>query len=132
MIRLEFSPEIIEELLYEKRHHPHPRVRRKMEALHYKSQGMPHHQICQLSHIRGRAPWVRYFREYQEGGLDQLRKLNCHKQESLLAFHRDQIEETIAERPPATINEARCRIEALTGTKWSHTAMHRFLKRTLG
>jgi hypothetical protein len=84
MIRLEFSPEIIEQLLYEKRYHPHPRVRQKMEALYYKSLGMPHHQICQLSNIQGRATLVRYFREYQEGGLDRLRKLNFRKPESWL------------------------------------------------
>ena len=75
MIQLEFSPETIEQLQYGKRRHPHPRVRQKMEALYLKSQGMPHYQICQLVGIRGRATLVRYFREYQTGGLDQLQKL---------------------------------------------------------
>lgn len=129
MIKLEFSPEAVEELLYEKRYHPHPRVRQKMEALYYKSQGIPHHQICQLSAIRGRATLVRYFREYQEGGLDRLRKLNFRKPESILELHRGKVEEAIADKPPATINEARHRIEEITGIKRSHTAVHRFLKK---
>ena len=132
MIRLEFSPEIIEELLHEKRHHPHPRVRQKMEVLYYKSQGMPHKQIAQLSHVRARATLTRYFREYQEGGLDRLRQVNFHKPESVLALHRDQIEKAFAEKPPATINESRHIIETVTGIKRSHTAVHRFLKKTLG
>jgi transposase len=132
MIHLEFSPETIEQLLYEKRYHPHPRVRQKMEALYYKSQGMPHHQICQLSNIQGRATLVRYLREYQEGGLDRLRQLNFHKPESVLALHLDKIEEAIAEKPPATINEARHRIEEATGIKRSNTAIYRFLKKNVG
>jgi len=130
MIQLEFSPEIIEELLHEKRYHPHPRVRQKMEVLYYKSQGMPHHQICQLSNIGGRATLVRYLREYQEGGLDRLRKLNFRRPESVLELHRDKIEEAIADKPPATINAARCQIEEITGIKRSLTAVHRFLKKT--
>ena len=62
MIHLEFSPETIGKLQYEKRYHSHPRVRQKMEALYLKSQGMPHYKICQLVGIRGRATLVRYLR----------------------------------------------------------------------
>ena len=103
-----------------------------MEVLYYKSQGMPHHKICQLSNIRGRATLVRYLREYEEGGLEQLRKLNFRKPESVLTLYRDKIEEAISEKPPATINEARHRIEEVTGIKRSNTAVYRFLKKTVG
>ena len=129
MIRLEFTPETIEELLHEKRHHPHPRVRQKMEVLYYKSQNMPHQDICKLSHVRGRATFVRYFRQYQEGGLDRLRQLNFRKPESILALYRNEIAAAIAEKPPATINEARHRIAEITGIERSLTAVHRFLKK---
>jgi len=126
MIHLEFSPETIEQLHHEKRRHPHPRVRQKMEALYLKSQGMPHYQICQLVGIRGRATLVRYFREYQTGGLDQLQKLNFRKPESILVPHRDKIEEAIADEPPAGINEARHLVEEKTGVKRSNTAVRKF------
>ena len=33
MIRIEFTEEAIDKLRYERFHHPHPRVQRKMEAL---------------------------------------------------------------------------------------------------
>jgi len=131
MIRLEFTPETIEELLHEKQYHPHPRVRQKMEVLYYKSQGMPHQEICKYSNIRGRATLARYFRQYQEGGLDRLRQLNFRKPESLLALYRNEIEAAIAEKPPATINEARHRIAEITGLERSLTAVHRFLKKKL-
>jgi transposase len=129
MIHLDFSPESIEELLYERRYHPHPRVRQKMEVLYYKSQGLPHKTICELSHVRGRATLVRYFRQYQEGGVDRLRQLNFRKPESILDLYRTQIEAAIAEKAPATINEARHRIAEITGVNRSLTAVHRFLKK---
>ena len=39
LVKLTFSAEDIEQLYYERFHHPHPRVQRKMEALYLKSQG---------------------------------------------------------------------------------------------
>jgi len=129
MIHLEFSPETIEQLQYLKRHHPHPHVRKKMEALFLKSQGMPHSQICRIVGIGGRATLIRYFRDYEEGGLDQVQKLNFRKPESELELHRSTIEAMIADRPPATIKEMRHRIEEATGLKRSTTAVYRFLKK---
>ncbi|MFM8444446.1 MAG: hypothetical protein ACKN9W_14065 [Methylococcus sp.] len=96
MIQLEFTTEVIDQLRHEKRYHPPPHVRKKMEALCLKSQGMPHHQICQLVGMYGRATLVRYFREYQEGGLVRLQKLNFRRPESILMQHRDKIEEAIS------------------------------------
>jgi len=52
MIRIEFSPEDIEQLNYERYHYPHPQVQRKMEVLYLKSQGLAHQEIrrlCQIS-----------------------------------------------------------------------------------
>ena len=48
MIRITFSSEEIDELHYERFHHPHPRVQRKMEALYLKSQKYPHNEITKL------------------------------------------------------------------------------------
>jgi len=42
MIQINFSPEEIESLKYERYHHPHPHVQKKMEALYLKSQGIIH------------------------------------------------------------------------------------------
>ena len=130
MIRLEFSPETIEELRHEKRYHPHPRVRQKMEVLYHKSQGMLNEDISKITNVRGRATLVRYFREYQKGGLNQLRQVRFRKPVSVLESYRTQIEEAFAERPPATLNEARHRIAEITGVQRSLTAVHRFLKKS--
>ena len=51
MIAIDFTEEDIEALDYERYHHPHPRVQRKMEALWLKHQGLPHSQITRLAGI---------------------------------------------------------------------------------
>ena len=38
MIKIEFTPEEIDALEYERYHHPEPKVQQKMEALYLKSQ----------------------------------------------------------------------------------------------
>jgi DNA-binding NarL/FixJ family response regulator len=48
MIRIEFMEEAIAKLRYERFHHPHPRVERKMETLLLKSDGLPHKQITRI------------------------------------------------------------------------------------
>jgi hypothetical protein len=40
MIQLELTETEIEALDYERYHHPHPQVQRKMEVLYLKSQGL--------------------------------------------------------------------------------------------
>ena len=48
MIQITFTKEEIDELHYERFYHPHPRVQRKMEALHLKSQKYVHKEITKL------------------------------------------------------------------------------------
>jgi len=51
MIKLEFTEETINQLDYERYHHPHPRVQRKMNVLYLKSQGVTHQEIMRIEHI---------------------------------------------------------------------------------
>src|SRR5436305_5716659 len=46
MLRIVFSDHDIAQLRYARSHHPHPRVQQKMEALPFKSQGLPHHVLA--------------------------------------------------------------------------------------
>jgi transposase len=127
MIRIDFSQEEIELLDWERKHHPHPHVRQKMEVLYFKAMGLPHGQIGRLCQI-ARATLVRYLRQYQEGGVGELRKLRFHQPESAMVEYRHELETSFAENPPATVNEARERIERETKIKRSPTAVNRFLK----
>lgn len=74
MIRIDFNDKEIEALKYERNHHSHPRVQRKMETLLLKSQGLPHKQICQLASISAN-PLRNYLKAYIEAGIDKLKKI---------------------------------------------------------
>ena len=127
MIRIDFSHEEIEFLDWERKNHPHPRVRQKMEVLYFKAMGLPHGQIERLCQI-ARATLVRYLRQYQEGGVGELRKLRFHQPESAMMEYRQELEKSFSDNPPSTVNEARERIERETKIKRSPTAVNRFLK----
>ena len=74
MIRLEFSKSDITALAYERYHHPHPHVQRKMEVLYLKSQGLSHQEIRRLCQIGSKTTLVTYLREYEAGGIEALKQ----------------------------------------------------------
>lgn len=127
MIEIEFTEEEIQALNYERYHHPHPRVQRKMEALWLKSQGLPHKQIAKLTGISINRVTI-YLKQYKEGGIEKLKEINFRKPESELRQHTETIEAYFKEHPPATVKEAVSKIEQLTGIKRSETQMGKFLK----
>jgi transposase len=127
MIIIDFTTEDIEALNYQRYHHPHPKVQRKMEALWLKSQGLPHKQITRLTGISPNTLRA-YFRQYQTGGIDALKQLNYHPHSSELLAHQTTIEDYFRANPPATIKEAVSKIEELTGIARSESRVRAFLK----
>lgn len=71
MLKLDFTIEQIEALKHQKFHHPHPRVRRKMEALLLKSKGLPHAVIAELVGVSANT-LLTYFRQFEQGGVTAL------------------------------------------------------------
>ena len=91
MLHLTFSETDIDQLHYERFHHPHPRVQRKMEALYLKSQGFAHCEIAQM--IRVSEPTVlSYLRAYRAGGIEQLKELTFYRPHSELKQHQASLE----------------------------------------
>tara|TARA_B100001179_G_C18539674_1_gene381009 strand:- start:720 stop:1085 length:366 start_codon:yes stop_codon:yes gene_type:complete len=72
MIRIDFTPAEIDALYEARLHHPHHRVRQKLDALYLKSQGLSHQAICRITRIT-KATLVSYLKAYVEGGLETLR-----------------------------------------------------------
>ena len=72
------------------------------------------------------------FQRISDGGIGSASEAHNRKPESILALHRDKIEEAIADKPPASINEARNLIEEQTGIKRSNAAVYKFLKKSIG
>ena len=79
MIIIEFTPEEIDALELERYHHPDPKVQKKMEALYLKSQQLAHQEICRLCRI-SEPTLVAYLKQYQAGGIDQLKKTGIQAQ----------------------------------------------------
>jgi transposase len=127
MIKIEFSDADVKALDYERYHHPHPRVQRKMEVVYLKSQGLAHQEICRLSRITGNT-MRRYLREYQTGGIERLKQLNFHRPESPLMGYRESLEDYFQKHPPASIKEAQAVIQEQTGIKRSPTQVRQFLQ----
>lgn len=129
MIRLAFSESDITALDYERYHHPHPHVQRKMEALYLKSQGLSHQEIRRLCRIRSKTTLVTYLREYEAGGIAALKQLNFKGSPSELNEHSESLKAHFESHPPRTSAEAGAEIERLTGIKRSPTQIKAFLKR---
>lgn len=128
MLRLTFTPDQVAALDFERYHHPHPRVQRRMEALWLKSRGLPHAQIAELTGITPNTLRA-YLRLFQQGGVAALKRFDFFRPESDLMAHRDCLEEYFLKHPPATAREAGAAIERLTGIKRSDTQVRQFLRR---
>lgn len=128
MIQLTFSFEEINALAQERFTHPHPFVRRKMEAVLLKTQNLPHQTICRLCQICGNT-LRSYLEEYQQGGLAKLKEVRFYRPVSPLEEHRAGIQADLALHPVATIKHARSRILERTGLKRGLTQVREWLRR---
>lgn len=126
MIRINFPQSDIKKIKQLRYDDPHPRVRRRMDVLWLKSQGLPHKEICQLTDISSNT-LRKYLRLYQSGGVEKLMTLNFYTPTSELEKHRDLLEIHFRAHPPATLKEAMANIEQLTGIKRSPSAVGKFL-----
>jgi transposase len=128
MIKLSFTEEEIKELDYQRYHHPHPRVQKKMEALLLKAKGLPH---AQIAHCVGVCENTlrEYLREYQSGGIEGIKQLRFRQPTSELEAHHSTLEAYFKEHPPMSIPQAVTTIEQLTGIKRSSTQVRSFLKK---
>jgi transposase len=126
MIEINFSEEEINELNYQRYHHPHPLVQKKMEALYLKSQRLSHQEICRLCRI-SRTTLSLYLKTYKNGGIESLKQIFYKGQPSQLNQHQKTIEEEFRQNPPRTSAEACVIIEKLTGIKRSPTQVRKFL-----
>ena len=128
MSAIEFTDEQVEQLAFERYHHSHPRVQRKMEAVFLEAKGLLQQDVCELVGISRTTLWG-WLRDFQDGGVEGLKRWNAGGSTSEFEEHTDAICEHLAEHPPHTIVEARQAIEELTGIRRSETQIRELLKR---
>jgi len=111
----------------ERYEHIHPRVCQRMDALHLKSNNLSNNQICSILGICNNA-LLGYFKMYNAGGVDELRKLKFNRPQSQLVAYKDSLEKYFTENPPSSISEAAAKIKELTGIDRKETQVRKFLK----
>ena len=126
MISIDFTPQDVDALHYERFHHPHPRVQEKMQAVYLKSQGLPHKEICRLSRISENT-LRSYLRQFKEGGVERLKRLDFARPASEMAGHREDLEDDFRKNPPRSAGEAAAAIERITGLRRGPTQVRKFL-----
>jgi len=126
LITFNFTADDIEQLHYERFHHPHPRVQQKMEALYLKSQGYSHQEIGRLVRV-SKPTLVRYFRDYEVGGIAKLKEITFYRPQSELKQHQESLETYFRAHPPQTLAQAAAKIEELTGIVRSREQVRQFL-----
>jgi transposase len=128
MIQIQFSKTETDQLYEQKMNHPHPRVRQVMEVLYLKALGLPHQEICRITRISAKTLRGHLLR-YQKGGIEALKQLNFYQPQSELMAYEAQIRQAFTEKPPATVKEARARIEKLTKVSRSLSQIRVFMKK---
>src|SRR5437588_10523145 len=130
MRHLTFTPEVLAEIRHDRYHHPHPRVQRKMEVLWLKSCGLTHADIAEYADVSPRSV-QRYLDEFEQGGLERIRRLGWQGKTCELDDHQQSLEEYFLQHPPRSAREARDAIEQQTGIRRGLSQVRAFLKKKL-
>ncbi len=97
-----------------------------MEVVYPKSQGLAHHDICRLTRITENTLRI-YLGQFQEGGVQRLKRTDWTGHPSELADHAKTLEDYFGDHPPRSTAEAAEAITRLTGVRRGLTQVRRFL-----
>jgi len=136
MPKITFSQTDKDQLLEMAFNHPHPRVQKKLLAIHMRSQGFFNKQICKALGIQSETTLISYCHEYAKGGIEALCTIRFNKPKSKLQPYEKDLKLYFKENPPRSVTEAIEVIKRLTGIgrkksfvqKYLHQLGLRFLK----
>ncbi|MDR0609031.1 MAG: IS630 family transposase [Planctomycetaceae bacterium] len=128
MLRIFYSASDLATIQHDRYYHPDPHIMKRMTILALHSEGETIARIARLTGLNIKTV-SRCLHRYMTGGLDAVYQYNKYKRRSELEDHCDTIEKDFDQNPPHTVNEARDRIEKLTGIRRSLTQVRQFLKK---
>jgi transposase len=126
---MEFRQEQIKQLSYESIHQEHYLVRRRLQALVLKSQGVRHKEIAEILSI-SETTLREYLDLYLAGGVEALKALHYQGKVNKLAEKKAEIIAALEANPPSTYKEAQAKIKEVTGLQRSVPQVREFLKKT--
>lgn len=128
MPTIAFTDAAVERLAFERFHHPHPRVQRKMEAVFLVAKGLSRKEASEWVGVSRTTLWG-WLCDFQAGGVEALTQWKVGGSTSQLDEHADAIREHLTAHPPHTVAEAQQAIEQLTGVRRSETQIRGLLHR---
>jgi transposase len=128
MISIPLSESELSDLRYYRFYHPDPIVLRRCEVVLLRACGHTTREIEELTGLNVKTIRV-YLHLYLEGGVDAILERSPRRPTSDLENHRQTIEQSFREHPPASLKEASERIFQLTGIRRSTTRVGVFLKK---
>ena len=126
MLTLNISQADIVTANYERIDNPIRKIRKRMDAIYWASQGVSRQEIAQLSGVH-RNSVKNYVKLYNKGGLEALKCFDYKGSSSVLLGHRLTLEAYFQEHPPRTAKEAAAKIETLTGQALSVAEVRRYM-----
>ncbi len=129
MLPINLDEAEIQRLNYERYHYPDAMVQKRIQAVYLKIiTGLSNELIGVLADLNRDS--VGYWtNRYRQGGFESLCKVGYGANKSKLENYADSILESFTKQPPMSINEAKWRIETMTGIDRSPSQVRAFMKR---
>lgn len=129
MLLINVSDAKIKQLEYERYYYPSPIVQKRIHAVYMKA--TTEFSDTMIGHLFGlhRHMVRRWVKAYNEKGFEALCQFNYGTNKSQLENQSESILESLTERPPMSICEAKARIQELIGISRSPSQVSAFMKR---
>ena len=129
MLQINLSEPEIQQLSYERYHYPCPMVQKRIHAVYLKATTELSitriSQLCDL-HRHAVSHWVK---QYEAGKFENLCQFKYGTNKSELDHYAGSILDSFKKQSPMNANEARARIEEMTGISRSPSQIRAFMKR---
>jgi len=129
MLLKNLSETEIQRLNYERYYYPCPIVQKRINCVYIKATTDISNEMIGILVGLNRDSVGDWVRRYQQGGLEVLCHINYGTNKSRLENHSDSILKSFTGQPPMSVNEAKSRIEIMTGISRSPSQVRAFMKR---
>jgi transposase len=129
MLQINLSETEIQQLNYERYYYPCPIIQKRIYSVYLKVTTDMSNEMIGVIVGLNRDSVGDWLVRYQQGGFESLCQFNYGTNKSELEDHSNNILKSFTEQPPMNVNEAKLRIEAMTGISRSPSQVRAFMKR---